>query len=414
MRSCPVPENEELRLQALAQYKILDTPAEEDFDGITELLSFTCNASTALVSLIDSDRQWFKSSVGIDVRETPRDIAFCAYAIMGTELFIIEDARNDKRFKNNPLVTGEPHIRFYAGAPLVTPEGFTLGTLCAIDTQPKRLSQTQKRHLRVLANLVEAQLESRLKVEKLEQSKEHIAQAQQQLEHANQHRSIFLAKMSHEMRTPLNSIVGFSSRLNRRLVGVDTPSYLNEGLSAIEAAAKHLGLLIDNLLDLTQFEPLQGLGDIEVEALLNELVEANRAQAKLRDIKLCTDFSKTCTPKLFGAAEKLRQVLQNLLNNAVRFSNVGDTVTIELSCAGESVRIAVIDQGVGMAEQQLTQLFTPFTQLDNQLDKSYSGAGIGLSISKSLVEAMGGQLHVSSTPGNGARFTVELPQARHT
>src|SRR3954470_1341163 len=155
------PTNEKKRLQVLWQYELLDTIPEEVFDDLTELAARICEAPIALISLIDEDRQWFKSKVGITVNETSRDISFCARAIQQDDLFIIPDATQDARFANNPLVTSDPKIRFYAGAPLITPDGHALGTLCVIDKVPRELRTEQQQALRVLARHVMTQLELR-------------------------------------------------------------------------------------------------------------------------------------------------------------------------------------------------------------------------------------------------------------
>ena len=154
MNKLPLPKNEKQRLTALHNYQILDSLSEVDFDRITELASLTCDVPISLVSLIDENRQWFKSKIGLEVGETPRDLAFCQYAILDARIFEIEDATMDERFKENELVTLEPHIRFYAGFPLIDPEGFALGTLCVIDRKPKTLTANQKRALELLAKEV--------------------------------------------------------------------------------------------------------------------------------------------------------------------------------------------------------------------------------------------------------------------
>jgi GAF domain-containing protein len=157
----PVPANEARRLKVLWQYEVLDTVPEEIFDDLVELASTICGAPMALISLVDESRQWFKARVGVSATETSRDVSFCAHAILQPDVFIVPDATQDARFKENPLVVADPKIRFYAGAPLITPDGHALGTLCVLDKEPRELDANQKKALRVLARLVVTQLELR-------------------------------------------------------------------------------------------------------------------------------------------------------------------------------------------------------------------------------------------------------------
>jgi anti-sigma regulatory factor (Ser/Thr protein kinase) len=156
-----MPTDEAARLEALRRYRILDTDAEQAFDDLALLASYICQTPIALISLIDEDRQWFKSHIGITVNETSRSVAFCAHAIQQNGIFTVRDATDDARFKKNPFVVSEPHIRFYAGSPLVTPDGHSLGTLCVIDRVPRDLSEEQTRALDALRRQVDAQLELR-------------------------------------------------------------------------------------------------------------------------------------------------------------------------------------------------------------------------------------------------------------
>ncbi len=157
----PTPPNERHRLKVLWQYEVLDTVPEAMFDNLTELAASICGAPIALVSLVDEDRQWFKSAQGISQRETSRDVSFCAHAICQPDLFIIPDARRDPRFKDNPMVCGAQGIRFYAGSPLITADGYALGTLCVLDNKPRTLTTLQKRALQLLAGVVVSLLELR-------------------------------------------------------------------------------------------------------------------------------------------------------------------------------------------------------------------------------------------------------------
>ncbi|HET8707233.1 MAG TPA: histidine kinase dimerization/phospho-acceptor domain-containing protein, partial [Pseudomonadales bacterium] len=261
MLIAPIPDNEEKRLQALARYHILDTEKEAAYEDIVALASYICETPIALVSLIDRDRQWFKASFGLEEKETPRDVAFCSHAILESAVFIVPDATQDERFADNPLVIGAPDIRFYAGAPLITHDGFRLGTLCVIDTVPKQLAPAQEKALAALSRQVITQLELRIAVEKLTLALDELTQKEEALraeklnaEQLASARARFLSNMSHDIRTPLNAIIGFGKILSKLSVRNDWDADSKEFLNRINDGSRYLLNLINHILDLAKLE----------------------------------------------------------------------------------------------------------------------------------------------------------------
>ncbi|MCW7492641.1 GAF domain-containing protein [Leptospira sp. 2 VSF19] len=206
MMIAPLPENETARLSALKGLEILDSPEEEMFDEITKLASLICNVPISLVSLIDETRQWFKSHHGLHTRETPRSLAFCSHAILGDELFVVPNAKVDPRFKNNPLVNEAPNVIFYAGIPLALGDQINLGTLCVIDNKPRELNEDQIQMLRLLGKQTIRLLQMRKATERLEIEKITA-------ERATAAKRDFIAAISHDIRNPLNSLLGMSEMI---------------------------------------------------------------------------------------------------------------------------------------------------------------------------------------------------------
>jgi len=174
MQSAKLPENEEERIKTLSDYSLLDTMPEQIFDDLTKISTEICNTSISLVTLVDRDRQWFKSKIGMDAVETSRDVAFCSHAILQEEVFVVEDTLKDERFFDNPLVTEEPNIRFYAGAPIKAANGLALGTLCVIDQKPMQLEDHKVEALVALARQVEVCIELRRQYELSNKAKKEL------------------------------------------------------------------------------------------------------------------------------------------------------------------------------------------------------------------------------------------------
>jgi hypothetical protein len=215
----PIPKDEPQRLADLQRYQILDTLPEDEFDDLTALASQICHTPIALISLVDSGRQWFKSNVGLSFSETSRDIAFCAHAIMQHDLFIVPDASKDKRFTSNPLVTSDPKIRFYAGAPLVSPDDHALGTLCVLDRVPRELTSGQKTALRTLSRAIMTQLDLRRRLCELEeqidagkQPRAATKKRPRRIGLADRSPVGYLRKAAHEIASTADAIVSVTQR----------------------------------------------------------------------------------------------------------------------------------------------------------------------------------------------------------
>ncbi|UII21348.1 response regulator [Fulvivirga ligni] len=226
-------DNEEKeRLKSLKSYQIMDTEVDEVLDNITALASNICEVPITLISLLDDKRQWFKSKIGLDVSETPRDMAFCRYAVSDKKFLQVKDALDDDRFANNPLVTNDPNIRFYAGCPLISTEGHALGTLCVIDRKPKELTDSQKKALNSLSEIVMCYLNK--------------TREQKKLVDALNIKNDLFQSMSHEIKTPLNEIMGIYYLLKEQKNGENLQK---DDLELLKSSAENLFNVISEVLD---------------------------------------------------------------------------------------------------------------------------------------------------------------------
>ncbi|MHC0440225.1 ATP-binding protein [Flavobacterium sp. 3-210] len=399
----PIPENEFERLAALKRYNILDTLPDHAFDDATKLVSYICGVPIAHISFIDESRQWFKSEIGIGVSEVPREISFCKYTIMESEMIEISDTFLNDRFKDDPNVTGGFKVRFYAGIPLTTPDGFNIGTICAIDHVTKTLDENQRNALSIVAKHVINQLEVRTKNIELAAQKK-IA------ERAVLAKDSFLANMSHEIRTPLNAIIGFTDLLAQTELDETQRDYIE----SVQIAGENLLLIVNDILDLSKMES----GNLTIDAEPFNLKKTLKHVYNLLKVKAHKEvefnlFLDADMPDIvIGDQGRLNQILVNLIGNALKFTHDGD-VTVSVKKVEEteehySLRFSVKDTGIGIPEDKLNSIFERFTQAEESTTRRFGGTGLGLNIVKQLIELQKSEIQVKSKEGRGSEFSFVL------
>jgi signal transduction histidine kinase len=385
----PLPKNELQRLDVLRQYDILDTQAESAYDDIVQLAAHICGTPISLISLLDADRQWFKSRTGLSPQETHRDLAFCGHTILEPGMMVVPDTTQDARFSDNPLVTSDPKIRFYAGAPLTTPDGYKLGTLCVIDRVPRNLTDDQRNALRTLARQVMTQME---------------------LGQRDRQKSEFVSMVSHELRTPLTSIRGALGLLNSGAAGI-LPDRAKTMADVALRNTEHVIRMINQLLDLGKIE--SGMMELchkkmDVNSLVRDAIEMSRPFAEKHGV---TVFAKlpTATIVIESDHDRVVQVLTNLISNATKASPYGETVDVAIHMHDGVAHVTVTDHGSGIPASFQPRIFQKFSRAELSTSRS-EGTGLGLNISKAIIEKMGGKIGFTSGK-RGTEFFFDLPIA---
>ncbi|EAZ96233.1 sensor histidine kinase/GAF domain hybrid protein [Flavobacteria bacterium BAL38] len=390
---------EQLRLKTLEKYKILDTLPEQMYDDIIQIASFVCEMPIALLSLVDENRQFFKSKVGISINQTPIEQSVCYHAIQsGEELFQVLDLRTDDRFKDNPLVTHDPNIVSYFGVPLESKEGVAFGTLCVISQHhPKSISDEQKSILKKLAKQVSYLLELRLTNNDLIISKELTQSYLAQMEE-------FAYTAAHDLRAPLRAVKSFLQLIESKNKDVHD----EKDIKYFKFVFDNVKSMDDLIVDLLEFaksdDKIGEKEDIDLNEFITDIynhVNVNPEENQLQLNKLPTiHFSKLALGVIFN----------NLIENALKYKKPNQMVNLQVHYVEDDFQhiFEIIDDGIGISEEHFELIFKPFKRLHTKSE--FSGSGLGLATVKKIIEKIEGSISVHSVLNEGTTFKIVIPK----
>ena len=396
-------ENESERLENLKSYAILDTLPEKEYDEITYLASQICGMPISLISLIDETRQWFKSHHGTQATETPRELAFCAHAINDQDkILVVPDSRIDERFYDNPLVTDNPFVIFYAGVPLVTPKGYALGTLCVIDNKPRKLDESQILSLKALANQLVKLLELRISVIELNQSV-------LKLKELNAVKDKLFSIIGHDLRGPIG---GFKSLIELLISDYDLSDTksLIEILQMIQKSANSTYDLLENLLAWARSqrnEIVYAPEEIKLQETVSSTIGLFTELTQNKEISIINHIPENTV--VFADKNMLMTVLRNLISNAIKFTPNGKQIQIASDQNDSEQIVTIKDEGTGISPENQLKLFKNTEHLTTYGTNGEKGSGLGLLLCKDFIEKHNGKIWVESELGKGSTFKFTLP-----
>lgn len=389
------PQEQE-RLQSLSSLRVMDTAAEKIFDDLAELASILCDTPVALVSLVDEDRQWFKAKHGIELSETARNISFCAHAILQEDLFVVENASQDARFVNNPLVTDGSKIQFYAGTVLKDANNLPLGSLCVIDSAPRKLTPQQAKALRIIGKQVESQLLIRKK--------------NMQLMRVNQLSQEILSLVAHDLKGAFTIVLGSSALMSRKLRGFKEKDGIMRIGNRLVSAATDVYELLDELLQWTRLQMNdQGIETTEVDIadLVNSTMKVFEESARIKGVELCADV-QPCVVKI--NADVTKTILRNFISNSLKHTPAGKKVAITLEINGSEAVIAVHDEGPGVPEAMKPHLFKAIQEGAQDDYAQPPSHGVGLYLCNNIATRQKSRIWLDDTVAQGCRMCLALPK----
>jgi len=397
----PISHNEEDRLRELYGLKILDTNSEQEFDDVVELASSICDVPISLISLLEINRQWFKAKKGVSINETPRKESFCDFTISAEEdFFEIEDTLKDQRFSNHPLVKSDPHLRYYAGTPLITSKGYKVGTLCVADIKPNHLNDQQIFTLKVLSQQVSKMIELKLSNRKLENQNHH-------LRHENEMQQLMLSIIAHDVRNPIGAIKGVMDFITAN----DVPEVDKQKLTSMFSDQLDTTLdLLNNLVDWSKMQINKAeviIEKINLHEITDALLKQFKLNAKFKNNQLLNLVEEELCLRTDN--NMFRFILRNLIANAIKFTQNG---TITLYAHGEKDKIVftVSDTGTGMPKEKVGNIFNKAQAKSTPGTNHEKGSGLGLILTKGFIDCLNGTVEIESEEGKGTTIFLYFPR----
>lgn len=387
-----ISKNEKERLQKLYSYDILDTPSEITFDKIAFLAAQIFNTPIAQITFVDDDRVFFKTNISpLNAIEIDRKDSFCSTAILNDGVTLFEDLLAEPSLQENPFVTMQNGVRFYAGAPLKTKEGLKLGTVCVLDVEPRQVTTKQLEMLETLSSIVMDELELKLATRK-----------------ALHTQTEMMNRIVHDLKNP-NTTISLSAELIKRKA--NEPKIVIDFADRIKNAANNTLICLNNLLDLSQIENANfklEIKEIDILEILNT-VKRNFELLALQKKQTVT-IANNCQTIVLADAARIQEAFENLMSNALKYAHIKSEIKINVSTVENNLIVEFKDQGQGLTEEDMNKLFVKFARLSAVPTGKEHSNGIGLSIVKMLVELHNGKVWAESEGKNkGASFFISLP-----
>ena len=389
-----IPENDKERLKALFRYEILDTPPEGAFNRIASLATKLFQVPIALISLVDNERVFFKANVGMPgVKNVPRGESLCSLAVLQEKPTVFNDAENEPCLLANPLVAGSFGLKFYAGAPLITSDGYNIGTVCLVDKKPRNFSEKEMEMLEDLAAVVMDEIEIRI-------SSIKALRAQQDLMHI----------AIHDLKNPILNIKALTDHLKNG----KTQEIKEKMTEMISTSADKMTMLINRLVKLAQIETQEFSLNLKKEnvcELVKEVVSENEPLALRKEQEITFKYDPDCKANIDRFW--MKEVFDNLINNAIKYSPKRKSIEVTLKNTEGELQFEVKDEGQGFSENDMLKIFQKFSKLSSTPTGDETSTGLGLSIVKTLVELHNGNISVESEGKNkGSRMLVKIPELK--